>query len=235
MRTAAIIVAGGSGERFGRAAGKQLLGVAGRPLVSWSLSAFDAAPEIDEIIVVCPPALSEEFVRDAVEPLGLRSEVSFACSGSSRQESVAAGLRALPPDVDVVAVHDGARPLIDPQLVTRLIAALRESEVDGVVVGYPSVDTLKSVRGDRVVETPDRGTLWAIQTPQVFRRSALEHAHEAAKRAGFIGTDDASLVERDGGTVTVLEGPRSNIKLTVPEDLVFIEAALDARPGGRGR
>lgn len=232
--TAAIIVAGGSGERFGRPAGKQLVEVAGKPLVSWSLLAFDEADEVGHIVVVCPGERADEFGCDAVGPLELKTPISFAPSGESRQASVASGLSMVPEAFGIIAVHDGARALIDSRLIARLIERLVQQGADGVVVGYPSVDTLKRVSGDRVIDTPERESLWAVQTPQVFRRGALERAHATAAAEHFLGTDDASLVERDGGTVIVEEGPRTNLKLTVPDDLVFIEAALRAREGGCG-
>ena len=103
----------------------------------------------------------------------------------------------------------------------------------GVVVGYPAIDTLKVVTSDGVVEsTPERSRLWAVQTPQVFRAAAVRQAYESARADGFLGTDDASLVERDGGRVLAFEGPRDNIKVTVAEDLLFVEAALRFREGG---
>ena len=104
--------------------------------------------------------------------------------------------------------------------------------MDGAVVGHPSYDTLKLVEGDTVIETVDRERYWAVQTPQAFRRSALEEAHRAAVEDGFLGTDDASLVERAGGRVVVVQGTRDNLKVTVPEDLAFVQAVLNHRREG---
>lgn len=232
-RTAAIIVAGGTGERLGRPGGKQLAEVLGRPVLTWTLSAFEAAPEVDLVIVVCDPGRVDEYRSKAVEPSGLTKPVVFAPSGGTRQESVAGGIGALPESVATVVVHDGARPLVTPELISATIAVLDdESAADGVVVGHPSVDTLKIVDGRTIAETPERARFWAVQTPQVFRAGALRAAYAAAAAEGFSGTDDASLVERAGGRVLVAEGPRDNIKVTVAEDLVLVEAALRYRERG---
>jgi 2-C-methyl-D-erythritol 4-phosphate cytidylyltransferase/2-C-methyl-D-erythritol 2,4-cyclodiphosphate synthase len=232
VRAAAVIVAGGSGERFGRAGGKQTAPLGGKPMLAWSVAALDATPEISHIVVVCPPGREVEFRSAAIVDRVTRAAVSFAESGATRQESVAAGLAVLPVGLDAVAVHDGARPLVSPEFVSALFAKLAETGADGVVPGHPSVDTLKVVSADRIAETPDRSRLWAVQTPQVFQVEALRDAYARAAADGFLGTDDASLVERAGGDVRVLEGPRDNIKLTLPEDVAFAEAALSRRGQG---
>jgi 2-C-methyl-D-erythritol 4-phosphate cytidylyltransferase len=234
-KTAAVVVAGGSGERFGRTGGKQLASVAGWPVVSWALRALDAAGEVDLIVIVRPADRAREYAEQAVEPLGLTTQYVYADSGGTRQHSVAAGLAVLPEGIDTVVVHDGARPLITPDVVAGAVHALADSSSDGVVVGHPSIDTLKVVDGTRIVDTPDRCRYWQVQTPQVFRRDALERAHRKAHADGFSGTDDASLVERVGGVVDVIEGPRDNIKVTVPEDLAYVRAALNHRREGDDR
>ena len=234
-RTAAIIVAGGTGERLGRPGGKQLAPVLGRPVVGWTLLAFDAAETVDLIVLVVHPDRVGEYRDLAVTPLSLTAPITLAGGGPTRQASVANGLAQVPESVETVLVHDGARPLVTPQLILDSVAMLgRRDDLDGVVVGHPSVDTLKVVEADIVAETPDRSRIWAVQTPQVFRAAALRRAYAAATAEGFLGTDDASLVERDGGRVGMFEGPRDNIKVTVAEDLVFVEAALKYR-GGEGR
>jgi 2-C-methyl-D-erythritol 4-phosphate cytidylyltransferase len=146
-------------------------------------------------------------------------------------QSVRAGLAALPEGVDLVAIHDGARAAIEPATISAAFSALASHpDVDGVVVGHASVDTLKEVDADgRVVETPDRNRFWNAQTPQVFRASALSRAYWRAGIAGFEGTDDAALVEAGGGTILMVAGPRSNLKVTVPEDLEMLSAILSAR------
>lgn len=226
---AAVVVAGGTGERFGSSGGKQLAVVAGRPVLSWSLRAIAAVPAIGRIVVVCHPDRVEEYRSAAVEPLSLDCEVVLVGGGDTRQRSVAAGLAALGAGDTVVVVHDGARPLVTPDVIASALDAFDVPGVDGVVVGHESVDTLKTVERGVVTGTPDRTRYWAVQTPQVFRLDALRRAHEAALSEGFTGTDDASLVERSGGLVRVVEGRRDNIKVTMPEDLAFAESVLVAR------
>ena len=232
--TAAVIVAGGTGERLGVPGGKQLASVLGKPVLSWTLSAFDAAPEVDLIVIVCHPDRIAEYQRVAVDPLRLATPVLVAPGGATRQESVANGLSCLPPEAGTVLVHDGARPLVTPALLAEALAAFAASDdADGLVVGYPAVDTLKVVAGQTITNTPDRSEYWAVQTPQIFSADTLVAAYAAAQAEGFLGTDDASLVERVGGRVIVFEGPRDNIKVTVAEDLLFVEAALTYRRGGQ--
>lgn len=230
--TAAVIVAGGTGERLGRPGGKQLASVLGKPVLSWTLAAFGDVSEIDLIVVVCHPDRAEEFARIAVDPLALATPVQFALGGDSRQESVANGLAALPPGVETVLVHDGARPLVTPTLIADSLAAFRAADAGGLVVGHPAVDTLKVVIGNTVAETPDRSRFWEVQTPQIFSACVLRAAYAQAAAEGWVGTDDASLVEHGGGRVVVFQGPRDNIKVTVAEDLFFVEAALKFRDSG---
>jgi len=223
------VVAGGSGERFGREEGKQLAEVAGRPVVSWCLGALESCG-LNSIVLVCDLERLDEFRDRAVDPLHLTTPIVFAASGRTRQESVASGLAAVPSDTEIVLVHDGARPLLRPETATGALEMLEaHPRIDGVVVGHPSVDTLKNVEGGHIVDTPDRSRIWAVQTPQVFRAGALRSAHESAQRDGYLGTDDAALVERNGGAVMVFEGPRDNIKITVPEDQAFAEVVLGRR------
>lgn len=230
---AAIVVAGGSGERLGREGGKQLAVVAGLPVLSWTLKALAEEPEVDLIVLVTHPDRVAEYRAIAVEPLGLSTPLSFAAGGESRQASVAAGLAGVPDSVELVLVQDGARPLLTPALVSKTLAALRaDPDAAGAVAGHPSGDTLKLVEGGAVASTPDRSRFWAVQTPQVFRAAALRDAYAQATAEGFVGTDDSSLVERAGGRVVLVEGPRDNIKVTVSEDLVLVEAVLRRRGSG---
>jgi 2-C-methyl-D-erythritol 4-phosphate cytidylyltransferase len=235
---AAVIVAGGAGERLGRPGGKQLAEVLGRPVLSWTLEAFEAAPEVELIVVVCHPERIDEYRRVAVNPVDPRTPVHFAPGGDSRQASVRNGLAALPASVRTVLVHDGARPLVTPELIASSLEALAaEPGTAGLVVGRPATDTIKRVEDHTVAETPDRSRYWTVQTPQVFAADVLMRAYEVAEADGFAGTDDASLVERLGEKVVVFEGPRDNIKVTVAEDLLLVEAALRFRveEGGEER
>lgn len=228
--TCAIIVAGGSGERFGDPRGKQFVDLAGLPLMSWSIMTFDRSPSIARLVVVCAPDRAAQVKRDVLSRLSLAKPVTLAPSGATRQESVRHGLDAAPRDLPLVAVHDAARPLVEVEQVEACVAAVRgDDSLAGAILAARSVDTLKLVEGDTIVATPDRSFYWAAQTPQVFRRRILLAAHKAAAHEGYQGTDDASLVERLGGRVRVVESTRDNIKVTLPEDLALAEATLERR------
>jgi len=231
-RIAAIIVAGGSGERFGRDGGKQLAEVAGRPVLSWAAEAFGRVPGIDLVVVVGPEQRFLEYREAAIAAVGVTVAVELAASGDTRQASVASGLARVPADVETVVVHDGARPLVTSQLIERALSVLAgDPSADGAIVGHAAVDTIKVVADGAVVETPDRATLWAVQTPQVFRRAALVAAYAAAEADGFLGTDDSSLLERAGARIVLVEGPRENLKVTHAEDLAYVAQVLAQRAG----
>lgn len=226
-QTAAIVLAGGSGERFGREGGKQLVEIDGRPVLTWSISAFDAVADVGAIVVVCPQERMEEYCRAAIEPFDFVTPIIVAPAGSTRQESAFSGLEYVPDEFPIVAMHDGARPLITPGLIEHALANLKGNfDADGVIVATPAVDTLKIVEDGVVAGTPDRHVFWNAQTPQIFRTGMLRRAHAAALSDGFMGTDDASLIERMGGRVLVVRGSRDNIKLTVPEDLFIMLSAV---------
>lgn len=229
--TCAIIVAGGSGERFGDPRGKQFVELCGLPLMAWSILAFDRAPSVGQLVVVCPRGRLDEVRSDVLAQLCLRREVILAPAGTTRQDSVFAGLVAAPDRFGFVAIHDGARPLVETDAVERCIAAVRaDGELAGAILASRMTDTLKIAdAGGQILATPDRAAYWCAQTPQVFRAGAIVAAHRAAVWDDFEGTDDASLVEHHGGRVRVVEGPRDNIKITLPEDLALAEATLSAR------
>lgn len=228
--TCAIIVAGGSGERFGDPRGKQFVDLCGLPLMCWSIMAFDRAPSVGAIVVVCAPDRVAQVEKDVLSQLSLAKPVTLAPSGATRQDSVRSGLDATPRDLPLVAVHDAARPLIEVEQIEACIATVRMDEaLAGAILASRCTDTLKLVEGEKIVATPDRSFYWAAQTPQVFRRRVLLAAHKAAAHEGYQGTDDASLVERLGGRVRVVESTRDNIKITLPEDLALAEATLQRR------
>lgn len=231
--TCAVIVAGGSGERFGDPRGKQFVNLGGLPLVAWSLLAFDNAPSVAHIVVVCPRGREEEMRSQVLGCLELRHEVTLAPAGLTRQDSVLSGLMAVPVELSLVAIHDGARPLIEVDSIERCLESVRGNvQMDGAICASHETDTLKVVdESGRIVATPDRTQYWCAQTPQCFGRALILNAHETALLQGFVGTDDASLVEHLGGTVCVVEAPRDNIKVTVPEDLSIAEATLQSRMG----
>lgn len=233
--TAAVIVAGGQGERFGNPGGKQLFEVLGKPVLTWSAEAFDATADVGQIVIVCDASRRDEYRERAIEPYGFVTPIEFADAGEIRQESAMNGVDAISEDFEYVAVHDGARPLVTVDLITHAINALKgDLEADGIVVGHPSIDTLKIVNDRSIVGTPDRNMFWIAQTPQVFRTKVARRAYKTAMYDGFVGTDDSSLVERIGGRVLMLNGPRDNIKVTVPEDVGPVVAALTSRVAQRG-
>ena len=226
-KTAAVILAGGTGERFGQAGGKQLVEIAGKPVLTWSAETFDAVGDVGIIVIVCPEERHEEYLKRAIDPFPFVTPVVVAPAGPTRQESAFSGLELVPEEFEFVVMHDGARPLITPQLVAHSIAIVKGNlDCDGAVVAHPAIDTLKVVENGVIVGTPDRNVFWNAQTPQVFRTGMLRRAHAAALSDGFVGTDDSSLIERLGGRVFVVEGPRDNLKLTVPEDYELMEAAV---------
>lgn len=229
--TVAIIVAGGVGARFGDPLGKQFVELCGRPIVAWSLLAFDAAPSVAHIVIVCVESRRDE-IEGILAGLSLSTPVSLADSGEVRQESVASGLAAMPKGHAYCAIHDAARPLIECETIERSIACLRaDKTLSGTLVAARVTDTLKLVEEGIVVSTPDRSFYWAAQTPQTFRTRVLEDAYASASFEYFIGTDDASLVERAGGRIRCIEPAASNLKVTYPEDLAIAEVLLSRRLG----
>jgi 2-C-methyl-D-erythritol 4-phosphate cytidylyltransferase len=227
MRVAALVLGAGRGERLGHALPKAFVPVAGRPLIAHAVAALAAVPEIALLVPVVPEA--ERARCDALaSELGLGERLAAArAGGAERQDSVRAGLDALPRDVEVVAVHDAARPLVRPEAVRRVIA---EADRRGAaILAAPVADTIKRVRDGRVLETPPREECWAAQTPQAFRVELLREALEKAAAEGRLGTDCSQLVEALGVAVHVVAGDPDNLKVTGPEDLARVARALAAR------
>lgn len=232
-RVCAVIVAGGSGTRFGNPGGKQLVTIAGRPMLAWTVGAFDRSELIGHIVVVAPRERAGEMRARAIEPFGFATPVTFAEAGATRQLSTRAGVEAVPGGFSVAAIHDGARPLVLPRTIDRAIGELlADPGLAGVVCGQPAIDTLKVAGADGSIDhTPDRSRYWTVQTPQIVRIGAFLRACDAAEAEGFTGTDDVSLLERAGMRVRVVDSPRDNLKVTVPEDLVPVEAIMGSRLG----
>ena len=225
----AIIVAAGKGLRMQRRRPKQFLPLAGRPILSSTLAVFDTCLQVRRIILVVPET-DFDFCRGHVIPgAAQRLDVALVAGGMHRQDSVYNGLLAADggdPD-HVVLIHDGVRPLVPHSLVASCIDAARH--VGACVPATPLHDTVKQMREDgAVARTLDRGSLRLAQTPQAFRFDLIRSAHEQARLDGYQGTDDASLVERLGRPVHMIEGSRTNIKITTAEDLVVAEALVAA-------
>lgn len=216
----ALLVAAGRGERLGAEEPKAFVMLAGRPMLDWSLDALRAVPALERIVVALPAGVPA--------PAG----VVAVTGGAERSHSVRAALEAAGegPADEPVLVHDAARPLATPELFERTLGALAARGCDAVVAAAPVTDTIKRAgEGLRVVETLDRRALWAVQTPQAFRRAALVAALAAPEDRLAAATDDASLVERAGGSVHVVESPAENVKVTTPVDLRLAELLLEER------
>ena len=213
----ALLAAAGSGERLGAGTPKALVELAGRPMAAWSLLAFEAAQSIDAVVIAAPPQSVADLARLAGDATpSLRAHV--VPGGDTRSESVARALAETPEDVDVVAVHDAARPLVSADLLDRCVSQLERWGCDGVVAAARAVDTIKEAdAGGRVLATLERSRLWAVQTPQAFQARSLARALADGdlERA----YDDAQLVEAAGGDVRIVEAPRQNFKVTTDHDM----------------
>ena len=227
MRTAAIIAAGGYGTRLPAARLKQFVDLAGKPLLAHTVARFDGCDAIDEILLVLPRHgfdAHERFMRSWA-PGG--KPLTMVPGGDERQESVANGLAALPPSFEgLVAVHDGVRPLVSESLIRAVVEAA--ARFGCALPGLAVHETLKEVGDDGMVSaTVDRRRLYRAQTPQCFRCEILRTALERARRDGFVGTDEAALVERLGLRVHLVPGSESNLKVTTLEDLALAEYYLE--------
>ena len=224
-RVAAVVVAAGRGQRLA-APDKVLLPLAGQPMLAWSLAAIAATPQIGTVVVVAGEHTIAS-VEALIEERAFQKVVAVVPGGERRQDSVAAGLAALPDQTEVVLIHDGARPLADADLFRRCAEAA--AATGAVIAAMPVADTLKHVTGaDRVIAgTVDRSGLWAAQTPQAFRLDVLRRAF--ASNAGADVTDEALLCEAAGIPVQVVSSSSANLKVTHPEDVAVAEALLRAR------
>lgn len=218
--TSAIIVAAGAGKRFGEP--KQFAYLRAKPVLEWTLERFQAHPEVKAVVLVLPDEQDLKHYRMRYAKI-----LDIVRGGEKRQDSVWQGFRLLTASApEIVLVHDGARPLVGADLITRVIAAAR---ADGAAVPVlPIVDTLKEVREGRIIGTIDRSVLFRAQTPQGFRFEILKKAMDAARKDRYYGTDEAALVERLGLAVTAVAGDPRNIKITTPIDIPIAEALLDA-------
>ena len=229
MATAsAIIVAGGSGNRFGSETPKQFLALSGKPLLAQTLARFDACAAIARIVLVLP---GDGFnpARETMERFVGDKPTDIVPGGDTRQASVREGLSCIDPQPEsLIAVHDGARPLVDEELITRVVE--KASEHGGAIAAIPVVETLKEVSEAMTIErTLDRKRYYRAQTPQCFRYGILREAYDAAGRDGFVGTDEAALVERLDATIHVVVGSEHNIKITTQEDMARAEYYLMLR------
>jgi len=227
----AIVPAAGLGKRFGQGTNKPFQTLGGKPLIIWSLKALEAVEEVCEIIPVLKPE-DMEFGQRLLEEEGFQKIKRIAAGGKERQDSVYNGLKHIEDNNSIVLIHDGVRPFIRTPLVKELIRQMSDAirnkeECDGIIPGVPVKDTIKETGDGLVKKTLKRGSLWAVQTPQAFPYKKILKAYEEAARKGYYATDDAALIERYGGTVKVIMGAYTNIKITTPEDLYIAEALLN--------
>ncbi len=224
LRCTAIIMAAGKGKRMQTAVSKQFLSVGGKEILAWTVDVFEKSPLVEKILLMAS-ADGKEDVQHLWNAYGWKKVVAVLEGGKERQNSVANGLAAVGKDTDIVLIHDGVRPFVTEEMIADSIAAAQE--YGGAVIGVPAKDTIKVCSADGLaVETPDRSTLWQIQTPQTFQRALIVNAYEKAEQEGFFGTDDASVAEFAGHQVKVVMGSYRNIKITTKEDLVIAEAFL---------
>ncbi|WP_418791395.1 2-C-methyl-D-erythritol 4-phosphate cytidylyltransferase [Phosphitispora sp. TUW77] len=224
----AIIPAAGQGRRMKSYLNKQFILLKGMPIIVHTLRVFQDAGIISDIVLVCASGEEEYYRQDILSNYGISKPTVVVAGGSERQDSVYCGLEAIDDSSDYIMIHDGARPLLPINLINRLA---EEVKITGAVVaGVPVSDTIKRTdAGGIIIDTVMRKRLWSIQTPQVFRLDLIKKAHKLAKAAEFMGTDDATLVERLGVPVKVIPGSYENIKITTPEDIVVAEAILKRR------
>ena len=226
MKVCAVIVAGGSSQRFGGEVPKQFIEVNGRPLLSWTIGRFEASSVIDQIVVV----VAEEYLlfvsERVVDPFGFAKVSKILIGGATRPQSVLNGLEALPLATDFVAIHDGARPLVTPKDIDRVVKTAVDERA--AILAVPATDTVKRVAGDYILSTQDRNALYLAQTPQVFQYDLIINAHREAASTGGTGwiTDDASVIERAGFKVKVVEPSAPNLKVTSRDDLAVVDALL---------
>lgn len=231
VTASAIVVAAGSGTRMGTSARKAFIPLAGVPMVLHTVRAVSRADTIAGIVVVVGEA--DVGAAQSLLPRNEFPKVSAVVAGGvERQDSVYAGLRHSE-DVDLVVIHDGARPLVSPSILDAVVRAASKS--GAASAGVPVRETVKEVKGDFARGTVDRDRLWVAHTPQAFRSKLLRDAHEQARATGFRASDDAALVERQGHAVQMVEDSPANFKITVPDDLALAEALVQGPDAPRIR
>jgi len=225
MKADAVIVSAGKGHRFMEGKKKQFHFLAEKPILAHTLDKFETCPLIRSILLVVGQDDMDYCLKEIIEKYKIQKVSQIVPGGKQRQESVKNGMDALPRDVDIVAIHDGVRPFVTRAMIEDSIhSALRYG---AVVLAMPVKETIKMSNPDgTVLKTLDRETLWQIQTPQSFQVNLIKEAYHRASEDGFIGTDDASLVERIGVKVHILPGSYTNIKITTPEDLLLANLFL---------
>ncbi|WP_214796644.1 MULTISPECIES: 2-C-methyl-D-erythritol 4-phosphate cytidylyltransferase [unclassified Exiguobacterium] len=214
-----VIPAAGRGKRMGADANKLMLSLRDKPIIVWTLQAFDTDPWCERIVLAIRPEEREWFEAMTTQ---VETPITYVTGGEERQQSVYAGLKVVAPDT-IVMIHDGARPFVKREQLHQVAEAALQG---GAILAVPVKDTVKQVERHQIERTVPRENLWLAQTPQAFQIDAILAAHERAIEQQMMGTDDASLFEWIGETVQVVLGDYHNIKMTTPEDLLFGDAIL---------
>ena len=224
----AVIVAAGKGTRMGPGIDKLFLEVAGRPIIAHTWAAFDSAPDVNHIVLVIRPDLQAEFDKLA-KRYGYKKPFTYAAGGAERQNSVWNGIASVPPQTEIIAIQDGARPCTTHKIISDCIAAARE--VGASVAAQRVTDTLKEVGENNLIGRHlDRSKVWAVQTPQVFRNEVIKRALDEALKRNIVITDDTAACEFIGQPVKLVESATPNPKATSPADLPYLEVLLKVGP-----
>ena len=227
----AIILAAGKGRRMESSVNKVYIDLLGKKTIVRTLESFQQSPFIDEIILVVGENDITYCGFEVIDKLFFTKVKEVVGGGVSRQESVYNGLQAVSKDAKLISIHDGARPLVTEEILERSIQGALE--FGAVTTGVPVKDTIKVINNEGyVTDTPDRNKLWAVQTPQVFKRNIIFEAHKQGRELGIEATDDAMLVENLGHRIKIIEGSYENIKLTTPEDAIIARAIINDREIG---
>lgn len=225
----AIVLAAGKGKRMEAGENKQFINLDGKPLIIHTLTVFEKDPWCKSMVLVTNQ-LERERMEQLLDNYPFHKRVIMVDGGNERQDSVLQGLRAVKEQSGIVFIHDGARPFVQQDRLHELAEVAKEKKA--ALLAVPVKDTIKKVDGDKLT-TLDRSVLWAAQTPQAFQFEVVYRAHEEARKKGFIGTDDASLVEKIGLSVTIVEGNYTNIKLTTPEDIEQANSIINSQSVNR--
>ena len=224
LKATAIIVAGGTGSRMGSEIPKQFLEVLGKPVISYTLNAFSKCDEITDIIIVTLPEYLM-YCKDIVDTFGFKKVRTIVPGGCNRCESVRNGLKEVKDDCEIVAVHDGVRPMIEPKVISNAI--ITASEYGCAAVGVKMKDTIKVADNNGFIShTADRDMLWQIQTPQVFKKDIINALYEDFSNDSIVATDDCFLAEQAGYKIKIVEGSYENIKITTPQDIYIMKGLL---------
>ncbi len=232
MQTHAIIVSAGKGVRMNRSTPKQYILLQGRPVLCHTVLAFNKCSEVDKILLVVPEKDIQYCREELLSDLRIDTPVKVLAGGKRRQDSVFKGILSIDDRDAIVVIHDGVRPLIRPEMITRCI---KKAKISGAcILGVPLQDTLKTVDSDSLIQrTINRESLWTAQTPQAFHYQLIRDAHEAAAKAGVEATDDAALLERMGLPVNILLSTGNNLKITTNDDLLLADAILSQIKQGK--